>query len=370
MLFHSSIRKELSRSFGATLIVLTTVVMTMTLIRTLGLASRGNFNPADVMLVMGYTVLGFLPNIMAMSLFLSMVSTLARMYRDSEMVIWFNSGLGLAVFLRPLLRFAWPVLLTVAALSLLILPWANLQIEDMRTRYEGRGDLERVEPGQFQESAGGSRVFFVEKNLLDQKVASNVFISTTEDGKETITSARTGRVEIINEDRFLILGNGQRLESSLTKKDMKLLEFKQYGVRVGDTPLGSGSELPLNTRSTLDLVRQPTAQNLGELSWRLGFVMAAGVLSVLALASTRVNPRIGRIGNLIFSLFLFQVYLNLLNLGQIWIAGGKIDFLPFMLLLHGGVLFTGALWLLIRHQGGPNFTRSGKSKSANSHSKA
>ena len=52
MLFHSSIRKELARSFGATLVVLVTVVMTMTLIRTLGEASRGTFNPADVMIIM------------------------------------------------------------------------------------------------------------------------------------------------------------------------------------------------------------------------------------------------------------------------------------------------------------------------------
>ena len=36
MLFHSSVRKELARSFGATLVVLVTIVMTMTLIRTLG----------------------------------------------------------------------------------------------------------------------------------------------------------------------------------------------------------------------------------------------------------------------------------------------------------------------------------------------
>lgn len=36
MLFDSSIRKELARSFGATLVVLITVVMTMMLIRVLG----------------------------------------------------------------------------------------------------------------------------------------------------------------------------------------------------------------------------------------------------------------------------------------------------------------------------------------------
>ena len=48
MLFHSSIRKELARSFGATLIVLVTIVMTMMLIRTLGQASNGTVNPAEI----------------------------------------------------------------------------------------------------------------------------------------------------------------------------------------------------------------------------------------------------------------------------------------------------------------------------------
>jgi lipopolysaccharide export system permease protein len=105
MLFHSSIRKELARSFVATLIVLVTVVMTMTLIRTLGMASRGSFNPSDVMLVMGYTVLTFMPNIMTMGLFIATIATLSRLYRDSEMVIWFSSGVELASLLRPLLRF-------------------------------------------------------------------------------------------------------------------------------------------------------------------------------------------------------------------------------------------------------------------------
>ena len=68
MLFDSSIRKELARSFGATLVVLVTVVMTMMLIRTLGQAARGSVSPSDVMLVMGYTVLGQLSTILSLSL--------------------------------------------------------------------------------------------------------------------------------------------------------------------------------------------------------------------------------------------------------------------------------------------------------------
>ena len=141
MLFDSSIRKELARSFGATLVVLVTVVMTMMLIRTLGQAARGNVNPSDVMLVMGFTVLGQLPTILSLSLFIAIVGTLSRMYRDSEMVIWFASGRGLISLVRPLLRFAWPVMVVIAVLSLLVWPWANSQIQELKTRYEQRSDI-------------------------------------------------------------------------------------------------------------------------------------------------------------------------------------------------------------------------------------
>lgn len=345
MLFHSSIRKELARSFVATMIVLVTVVMTMTLIRTLGMASRGSFNPSDVMLVMGYTVLTFMPNIMTMGLFIATIATLSRMYRDSEMVIWFSSGVELSSLLRPLLRFVWPILVVIAALALFALPWANQQIEDMKSRYENRGDLERVQPGQFQESAGGKRVFFVEKNQLNQQSATNIFMATSENDKETITSARKGHTEFIGNDRFLILENGQRLENTIGKTDLKISEFDRYAIRVAQDALGPQVEAPLSTRTFLELAKNPTHAHLGEISWRVGFVLAALNLMILALTASRVNPRVGRSGNFIFALLLFQVYLNLLSLGQTWIASGQISFTIFNLLLHGGVMTFAMLWL-------------------------
>lgn len=348
MLFDSSIRKELARSFGATLIILVTVVMTMTLIRVLGMASRGSFNPQDVLLVMSYTVMTFLPNIMTMSLFVAVVMTLSRLYTDSEMVIWFSSGMGLFNLLRPLLLFAWPILLAIATLAMFVLPWSNQQIETMRAQYESRGDLERVQPGQFQEAAGGSRVFFVEKSLLSEYRAQNVFVATTENGKETVTSARSGHTQLIGNDRFLVLENGQRLESTIGKNDVKIGEFERYSIRVAQDPIGAKADMPLGSISTLQLLREPNRFHLGEISIRLGFVLAALNLTVLALAATRVNPRVGRSGNLMFSLLLFQVYLNLLNLGQSWIANEKVGFLAYNLLLHGGMLAAGLLWLAKR----------------------
>jgi hypothetical protein len=130
------------------------------------------------------------------------------------------------------------VLLVIAVLALGIWPWANQQTQDLRDRYGKRGDLERVTPGQFQESASGSRVFFIDKDTPDNRSGKNIFISTTERGKETVTSARSGRMEIVGDQQFLLLVNGQRLESTGNGSELKISEFEEYGNRMGGVSLG------------------------------------------------------------------------------------------------------------------------------------
>src|SRR3569832_1802772 len=266
MLFHSSLRKELARSFGATLVVLVTIVMTMTLVRTLNLANRGTVNPEDILMVMGYAVIGYMPLLLTLSLFIAIVGTLSRMYRDSETLIWFGAGRGLSSFLGPLFRFAWPILLVVTVLAMLAWPWANQQTDQLKDRYGRRGDLERIAPGQFQESASGKRVFFLDKDTPDNKSGKNIFIATNEHGKESVTAARSGRIVQIGEGQFLLLGNGQRMESPTTgPKEIRISEFDEYAARVGGPELASRDNAPAKTRSTLTLVSDPTPVNLGEL---------------------------------------------------------------------------------------------------------
>ena len=349
MLFHSTVRKELARSFGASLVVLVTIVMTMTLIRTLSLASRGSVNPEEVLMVMGYTVLGYLPTILTLSLFIAIVGTLTRMYRDSEMVIWFSAGRGLSSFAGPLFRFSWPVLLVIALLALVIWPWANQQTQQLKERYGKRGDLERVAPGQFQESASGRRVFFLDKDTPDNKSGRNIFISTLEKDRETVTSARSGRIETIGGDQYLVLTNGQRLENSLKGEGLRISEFELHGTRVKENNLIVGDESPAKARSTIALVRNPTPANQGELAWRLGLALAGINFVLLAITVSSVNPRVGRSGNLVFALFAFVVYFNLLNLGQSWIANQRMGFAAFLVLVHGGTFLGGVLWLAKQH---------------------
>jgi lipopolysaccharide export system permease protein len=365
MLFHSALRKELARSFGATLVVLITVVLSMMLIRTLGLASSGKVDPQDVMMLMGYAALGHLPTILTLSLFISITSTLGRMYRDSEMAIWFSAGRGLASFTVPLLRFAWPILLAIGVLALFVWPWSNQQSQLLKNRYETRGDLDRVSAGQFQENASGSRVFFIERDdglgtsdatstaphageAPAGKTGRNVFISSTENSKQAVTSARSGRLERLGEDQFLILNNGQRLEQQVGQTALKVSEFSEYGTKVGQSRISNADNAPAKTLRTNRLVREPTRPHLAELGWRIGLVLAALNLALLALLFAATNPRAGRGYSLVFALLAFVVYYNLLNIGYGWISSGRLGFTSLMLTLHGGVFAATCLWLAAR----------------------
>ncbi len=353
MLFHSSIRRELARSFGANLLVLFTIVLTMLLIRTLGLASKGSVNPQEILLVLTYTVISQMPIVITIALFVAIVSTLSRMYADSEMFIWFSAGRGLAGFLPPVLRFAWPILLVLSLLVTFAWPWSNEQTELLRLRYEQRGDLERVSPGQFMESAGGQRVFFIDRDSSAGKEGRNVFIADTRpDGRETITSARAGRIEWQGPDQFLLLDKGQRIElppQGQSDGIIRISEFDSYAIRIGSQGGPAGLAAKLKAMPTAQLLENPTPAAQGELSWRLGLAITAFNFVLIAVAVSVSNPRAGRSGNLVFLLFSFVLYYNLVNLGTSWIAAGKFHWLGYMLAIHGGVLALTVGWLCKRH---------------------
>ena len=343
-------RKELARSFGATLVVLITIILTIVLIQTLGRASRGSISPQDVMLIMAYAALGRLPTILTLSLFIAMLSTLSRMYQDSEMVVWFASGRGLSAFLRPLLRFAWPILVLITVSALIIWPWTNQQSADMKQRYDQRGDLERIAPGQFQESANGQRVFFIDSASEGRVGSNNIFIATAENTKNTVTTARAGRVELANDVQMLVLQNGQRLEKTIGKQDLRISDFEEYGIVTGQRKDIAADAVEIRAMSTLELLKSKMNSHQAELSWRFGLVFSAINFVVLALALAAVNPRAGRSSNIIFVLLIFILYSNMIGLGQTWVASGRMSLGNLLLLMHGSVLIGSLLWLAKRNE--------------------
>jgi lipopolysaccharide export system permease protein len=346
MLFDTTLRRDLSRTFGGTLVVILTIVLTMMLIRTLGQAAGGQIAPQDVVLLLGYTALGHLPTMLALSLFIAVVVCVGRMYRDSEMVIWFASGVPLTRFVRPVLRTSWPVLLVVSLLLLFVWPWGNQQSTDLRDRYEQRSDLSRVSPGVFQSSRDGKRVFFVERESPESVQARNVFILANDGSRESITSAQGGHLEALGEQRWLVLEHGQRNEADSASGDKMLSTFQSYRVQAGDRVLRRAEARPPKAQRTIDLLRDPTPPHQGELVWRLGLMFGAANLVLLGIGLSASSPRRASNWNLLMALLAFVVYFNAINLTQAWVADGRLGMGPGLVVLHGGtlVLALALLW--------------------------
>ncbi len=345
MLFDSTVRRELARGFGATLVVILTIVLTSFLIRTVGQAASGAVAPQDVVLLLGYVALGHLPTMISLSLFISIVVTLGRMYRDSEMAIWFASGVGLSRFVRPVLRTSWPALLLVAVLLLVVWPWGNKNSIELRDRYQQRGDLSRVSPGVFQTSSDGRRVFFVERESSDGVNARNVFILAQQEHAESITSARSGRLENEGDSRYLVLERGQRNDVDSASGERTLSSFESYRVLASDGAVRSAEARPPKAVRTIELIRNPTPRNLGELTWRFGLLLGAANLLLLGVGLSATNARRASNWNLLFALLAFLVYYNLINLTQAWVASGRTGMGAALGVLHGAA-FGVALALL------------------------
>lgn len=333
--FQKSIQSELLKNFGGSTVILFTIVMTIMLIRILGLASKGRADPADVILLIGLNSIGNAAPILALSLFITVVYTFSRMYLDSEMVIWFSSGVSISRFLKPLLRFSWPIFIVIGLLLLFAWPWSNHQTQYLKEKFEKRGDIERVAPGQFQESISSGSVFFIEKNHDQNQLAKSVFISKKEGPIETLTTAKSGEVENLNGDRFLSLRQGQQTVINHQTGEIRVIEFEnfKYLIDFGSRQFNFDSQSQM--KSTLELLQENNKSNQGELFWRLGLLIAAIVLTLLALQLANVNPRTGKSYAIGVALLCFIGYYNFITVGKRLIADGTFTFPGMMMSVHG-----------------------------------
>lgn len=328
MIFQRAAQREFAQTAIAVFVALFAILLTTQLIRLLGKAATGSTASEAVAALLGFAALNYLPVLLSLTLFVSILLSLSRVYRDSEMAIWFSSGVSLTAWMKPVLRFALPVVLAIAVLALFLAPWALNKRAEYQQRMDQRDDVARVTPGAFNESSRGDRVFFVESvpDAAGQDRVRNIFINSMQQGKLGVIAAAQGHTEVAeNGDKFIVLTNGRRYEGIAGSAEYRVMEFDSYAMRI-ETFEGSGAEKTARSLSTWELLQEPTDLNKGELLWRIGVPLSALLLALLAIPLSFVNPRAGRTNNLIFALLTFMIYSNLLSVSQAWVAQGRLPF--------------------------------------------
>src|SRR3954471_11429012 len=196
MIFHRALLREFASLAGAVFMALFAIALTTQLIRLLGKAAGGSIPTDAVLAFLGFFALGALPVLLSLTMFISVLMTLTRGWRDSEMVIWFSSGLSLTAWLTPVMLFALPQIALIAVLSLVISPWAAQMAGQYAQRLESRDDVSRVTPGVFGETANKDRVWFVESLSGDASSVQNVFVSSARGERISVSMSRSGHTEL------------------------------------------------------------------------------------------------------------------------------------------------------------------------------
>ena len=350
MLYRSALTRELAQTTAAVLTVLVAIGMVTLFIRILGDVARGDVANEAVFAFLGFSLLHFLPVLMIIALFIGVLLPLARMWRDSEMAIWFGSGLAIHNWIRPVLGFAVPYVLMILAITSLIDPWAQARKAEYRQELKSRGDAARIVPGLFAESNAGDKVYFVGALNPLSGVVKNVFMQSTEGGKLGVTAASEGRhTQLADGSRYLVLDGGRRYEGEPGTLEYRIVEFARYWMRLD--PVDAGKiDVNLHQAGMGQLFADPSSEARAELVWRTGPPITALVLALAAIPLSFVNTRARRSYGLVLALLLYFLYNNLLSLAQAWVGQGKLD--PWLGLFGPHLMMAGGVYLLFRARAG------------------
>ena len=327
MIFQRAIRRELRNTVGAVFTTLFTIVITVMLIRILGDAAGGRVASGDVVALLGFAALIYLPVILSLTAFVSVLLVVARSYQDSEMIVWFASGLSLMRWIRPVMAIGIPLVLLTASLSLWLTPWASRLSAEYKETFKNREDISRISPGKFQESASGERIFFVEGLSSDTRNVENVFVSQSRDKNNSVVVAQVGSINVdARGDKLLELRNGHRYDGTPGTPDFQTMDFGRYVIVISGShreieDIKSSRVLP-----TAALIAAPVPSNMAELLWRISLPIMCLLQMLLAIPLGFVNPRRGRTLNLMIALVLAISYLNSLGIVQAAVGQGRLSF--------------------------------------------
>ncbi len=334
MIFHHALRREISQAALGVFVALFAILLSTLLIRLLGEAAAGKAAPEAVAALLGFASLNYVAALLSLAAFIAVLLALSRAYRDSEMVVWFASGLSLTAWIRPVLAFILPLTITIGALSFFVSPWALQKSAEYQNQVSARRDTGAVSPGAFQEAVNGQHVVFVEAIDENAKEVQNVFVSSMNAGKLGVIMAKTGYQEIAaNGDRFIVLEKGRRYELTPGQLDARILEYERYALRIEEKE-ARGIDVSPKSMSTFELIEAFEKKHQAELLWRIGLPISSIVLVLIAIPLSFVNPRAGRSANMLLAIFIFFIYNNLMTVSQAWVANGKLSFLVGVFAVH------------------------------------
>ncbi len=291
--------------------------------------------------------------LLLLSVYIGILFTLSRWYRDSEMAVLAACGIGTTRMLRPVMVFAFAFAIIISAQSFWLRPVVFQAIDAVHRRVAERQDIGWISEGTFTEDRTSRSVVYVEHS--DGGVMQNVFFA--EQGvPERVVVAREGQQlkDTATGAEILQLNHGISYEGQAGSANYRIVRFGKYRLQLSPAT-GAGrsrdDEEALTTRALLRAGDRPVYR--AELQNRIGKPIMVFVLAAFALALSYADPRRGRFFNLFVSVIFFFLYSNVLGIGKTLMRENRLPSVVGLWWVHAVFIAIAAWFLWRRHQGRP-----------------
>ena len=262
------------------------------------------------------------------TLFLGVVMALGRLHADSEMVAMAALGVGPARIVRAVAALAVTVALGVAALSLVVRPWAYEESYRLRAEAGAEVDLDRFKAGRFYAKQRGEYVVFAEHSDTAAGRLAGVFVHNEERDVRHVVFAQEAyqRVDPVTGDRTLVALRGHHYRISNGEGGDRIVGFARMEMPLRTQP--SMPEYRRKAASTEALARSRDPMDVAELQWRLTTPLATVFLALLGIPLGRAVPRQGRYARFASAVVAYAAYYNLKALAKTWVEHGTVGPVP------------------------------------------
>lgn len=335
----------------AVLLVLLLIVIGRHFVIVLNDAASGRVAAGIVLEILFLRTLTALNVMVPFALFIAVIVSFGRLYKDSEMVAMSASGIGPDRVLMAVGVIALICSVLMGGVSFWLSPWANEQMLQVQEAAQSGTPFAVVEAGQFNEIGGKDSVFYVEGLSEDRTRLNDIFIQSYTDGLLDVFSARSGYqyVDPKTHTRYLVLVDGFRYQGLPGDAEYKIHQYEKNAVRLEELEV-----LPLQRQRfaipSQELWSSSSRAASAELHWRLAMPLAALLLPLLGVFLSRTSPRQGRFAKLFIAVFVFVIYYNGLGVAMSWLERGVIPSTLGLWWVHGMLLLLIAVFA-VQHWG-------------------
>jgi lipopolysaccharide export system permease protein len=288
--------------------------------------------PTDTIVqVIGLRTLIALEVLIPISLYLSVVMALGRMYVDSEITAMFALGLTPARVMGVVLGMSLCAALAVGWLSLMVRPWAYSRAHELASLAAASLNTNNMEAGTFYVGSDGNRTIFIEQRARPSAPGRGVFVQLRDgDGGTRIIYARSveqmphasddggSQMHLTDAHVYEIGPHG----GSDVALNVSNLVIELAGPRV-EPP-----EYSAVAASTAQLASSNSAADTAELQWRLSTSCSTLLLGMLGVPLSRSRPRQHKHAKVGIAILIYAGYYLLYESARTWVQIGVIPALP------------------------------------------